>query len=477
MKRTFPTQPATHAPSVGGLPVLGAGLQIFRDPYGWWPRQYRRHGPAFRLRFPGYDFAWTALAGLEANELLAQRGHELFSQERTYPRGKEVLGTHLHPSITEGALQRHLRRQLAGGYTREAVRPHLRTMRAWVRDEVDRWSVGDRLNVTRTTGFLGLNCSSIFATGQPVDLDSEAVRRYATVYTGVVALNWPRIAMRIPSMARAREGLDSLIERRLAEHAEVPPGDARPPDYFDQVLAATMPDGSPLPQRAKVVWGQVPFKNMGVYAGRVINQVLYQIVHRPEVLERVRPEIDRVFSCEELTLEGIASMRATRATIKEALRVHPVAAALQRTTVQPFEFGGYRFEENDSVFFPISATHFLPEFFPEPERFDIDRFLGPNEGVPFSYNPFGVGHHSCVARAVFEAITVVVIGSVLHRWALAAPYRLRTIVDALPGPWPGHIMAVRGHRPRASASRAPARSGLETEGSQTAERCPVDRRE
>src|SRR5690554_7192296 len=42
--------------------------------------------------------------------------------------------------------------------------------------------------------------------------------------------------------------------------------------------------------------------------------------------------------------------------------------------------------------------------------------------------------------------SMVVVGTVLHRWRLEAPYKLRTIVDALPGPWSGHKMRVLERR-------------------------------
>jgi CRP-like cAMP-binding protein len=180
-----------------------------------------------------------------------------------------------------------------------------------------------------------------------------------------------------------------------------------------------------------------------VYAGRVMNHVLMQLVQRPEVLARVQPEIDRVFADDELTLEEIASMDITHAAVKETLRLLPTAVTLQRTVAEPFEFGGYAFEVGDRLMTPISATHFLDEFFPDPQKFDIDRFLDRAEDRQrYVYNPFGLGHHSCVAQGVFEALTMVVIGTVLYRWRLEAPYKLHTIIDALPGPDPKHEMRV-----------------------------------
>lgn len=441
---------ASEAPLAPGLPGLGSALSILRDPYGWWPQQYHRYGKVFRLSLPIEGRTWIAIAGREANELMAKRGQDLFSQKMTYPKAEKVLGTDLHPSITEGSLQVHLRRQVAPGFSRQALAPHLPSMRRWLARYLDGWRVGDRVNVTDETSRMGLNCISLFATGEDLGTDAAPYRNYATVFTGVIAMSWPMVLMRWPSVRDPREGLDAMILERLRAHRRTPSGATRAPDYFDFLARGTLPDGSPLPERVQVVFGQIPFKNMGVYAGRVINHLLYQVVHRPEVLARVLPEVDRVPDGSSLTLESLESMHALRATLSETLRVLPIAVALQRTVCQPFEFGGYRFEVGDRVFTPLSVTHFLPEYFPEPARFDIDRFYpgrgGPRE--PYTYTPFGLGHHGCVARAVFEPIAMLIVASVLHRWRLEARYRLRTIVDALPGPWPFHRMCVVGDRGR-----------------------------
>lgn len=438
---------ASQSPRASRIPLRSA-LQLLADPYQWWPRKYRELGPVFRLKLPNEWFAWIVIAGREANEFIAREGARVFDQKATYPRAPKVLRTEYHPSFTEGALQRHLRRQVAPGFSRQAADPHIPAMMKWSREYVDSWEPGTQFRVTEQTARMGLNCISIFATGEPLGYDTELVRNYAVIFTKVLALNYPLFALDIGAAKRTREALDELIATRLAEHREHPPSAERFPDYFDRLLRGTMPDGSPLPERVRVVFGQIPFKNMGIYAGRVMNHVLYEIVRRPEVLARVQPEIDRVFADDVLTLDEIASMDATQATVKETLRLLPTAVAVQRTVCEPFAFGGYQFEVGDKIFTPITATHFLPEYFPDPQRFDIDRFMPgrAEDRQRYVYNPFGLGNHACVATGMFEALTMVVVGMILHRWRLEAPYTLRTVLNAVPEPDPRHEMKILARR-------------------------------
>lgn len=436
---------ATTAPMVSGLPVLGSGLQLLRDPYGWWPQQMATHGSVFRVNLPTDRKPWIVLAGEKANELLAKEGRRLFSQAMTYPKAEAVLKTTMHPSITEGDTQRHLRGQIAPAFSRQAAAPHLRRMLQEARQIVGELESGTDMNVTEWTSRLGLQSMAIFATGRPLDGSVDDIRRYATAFTGTIAMNWPLALMSWGSVGRTREALDRMIEERLEEHRRTPPGAERAPDYFDAVLAGTLPDGTPFPDRVKVVYGQIPFKNMGVYAGRVLNHLLYDLVSRPEVLQRVLPEIDRVLGADDITLDDLNSMVAFRAALSETLRVRPIAVSVQRTVVEPFAFEGYRFAPGDKLFFAISATHAMAEHFEDPERYDIDRFIGADP-PRYVYNPFGVGHHSCMARGLFEVIALLTVGTMLRRWRLHADYTLRSIVDALPGPWPFHRMRVVGPR-------------------------------
>ena len=63
-----------------------------------------------------------------------------------------------------------------------------------------------------------------------------------------------------------------------------------------------------------------------------------------------------------------------------------------------------------------SVTHRLPEFFPDPDRFDIDRYLPERaeHRQPNVFVPFGVGTHHCLGGNFAETQTLLVIATVFH---------------------------------------------------------------
>ena len=65
------------------------------------------------------------------------------------------------------------------------------------------------------------------------------------------------------------------------------------------------------------------------------------------------------------------------------------------------------------------TTHRHPEFWPDPERFDPERFLGAQERPRYAYFPFGGGPRSCVGEhfALLEA--TILLAALLRRYTVA----------------------------------------------------------
>ena len=49
---------------------------------------------------------------------------------------------------------------------------------------------------------------------------------------------------------------------------------------------------------------------------------------------------------------------------------------------------------------PIYPAHYDPEFFPEPEKYQPERFLKENAGdiIPYTWRPFGAGNRVCIGQ-------------------------------------------------------------------------------
>jgi cytochrome P450 len=143
-------------------------------------------------------------------------------------------------------------------------------------------------------------------------------------------------------------------------------------------------------------------------------------------------EVDAVLPQGELSWERLKTMSSLHAAAMETLRLYALPTGHFCQALQPFTFAGYRVEQGEDVFVAVTVSHFLPELFPDPLRFDIDRYREPRHEhrQPGAYAPFGSGDRSCLGAGIAEIQLMVNIASVLSLFQLAldpAEYELRPL--------------------------------------------------
>ncbi|PSN36922.1 Cytochrome P450 4C1 [Blattella germanica] len=139
-------------------------------------------------------------------------------------------------------------------------------------------------------------------------------------------------------------------------------------------------------------------------------------------------------------MKDLNDMKYLERVIKETLRLYPVLPTIARTLSEEVRLDGYTLPAGLMVFLPSFLTHRLPEYFPEPERFDPDRFLPENVANrhPYAYIPFSAGPRNCIGQkfALLEVKTV--LSFVLRRFKVrAVKEKLTPIVEVTMKPEEG----------------------------------------
>ncbi|MEV6495805.1 cytochrome P450, partial [Actinoplanes sp. NPDC051633] len=181
----------------------------------------------------------------------------------------------------------------------------------------------------------------------------------------------------------------------------------------------------------------------GYFAG--INTVAYLYSFMLSALLRDPPLLERVTAeamAGELTYGRLREMPALHGLVLETLRVYPPAPGSTRTAARSFEFAGHRIAEGTRVLVATSVPHQMPEHFPAPDRFDIDRDFAAarRAGV---YAPFSVGGHTCLGAGMTEVLAVATMAALLREWRPALRHPDRPLkIRATPGPNPGKRFAI-----------------------------------
>ena len=139
------------------------------------------------------------------------------------------------------------------------------------------------------------------------------------------------------------------------------------------------------------------------------------------------------------TVDGLRHMDVTHRIAMETLRMYPVAPAVPRKVLNSFEFGGYTIPVGEQVFVATTVPHYLPEYYPNPEQFDIDRYLPDRQEhrQRGAYAPFGLGTHRCLGSNFAEVQIALTLATVLRDVELELnppDYTLK--IDPLPSPSP-----------------------------------------
>ena len=96
------------------------------------------------------------------------------------------------------------------------------------------------------------------------------------------------------------------------------------------------------------------------------------------------------------------------AIIKETLRKYPPVVRLERRAGKDgLKVGGVELYKDQLIEVPTYAVHMDPEYYPDPTRFNPERFMPENKAnlVPYTYLPFGTGPRNCVGmRFAYQEI-------------------------------------------------------------------------
>jgi cytochrome P450 len=127
---------------------------------------------------------------------------------------------------------------------------------------------------------------------------------------------------------------------------------------------------------------------------------LYLLAQHPEVLAKLRQEIETVLGGRTPAFEDLRHLAFTLQVIQEGMRLYPPAFAIGREPLQDDEIMGEKIPAGSVIFISIAAMHRDPRFWERPNEFYPDHFLPETEKERprLAYMPFGAGPRMCIGN-------------------------------------------------------------------------------
>ncbi|KAL0270234.1 UNVERIFIED_CONTAM: hypothetical protein PYX00_007706 [Menopon gallinae] len=131
---------------------------------------------------------------------------------------------------------------------------------------------------------------------------------------------------------------------------------------------------------------------------------LYEMALNPDIQKRLQDEIDSTLAdCDgDITYDTLQSMEYLDMVVNETLRKYPPAGTLQRQCGKDYYIPELDFtiEKGTPVTIPVWGIHLDPDIYPNPDKFDPERFT-PEEKAKrdtCAFLPFGEGPRNCIGN-------------------------------------------------------------------------------
>ncbi|XP_023703488.1 cytochrome P450 4c3 isoform X4 [Cryptotermes secundus] len=156
-----------------------------------------------------------------------------------------------------------------------------------------------------------------------------------------------------------------------------------------------------------------------------ISWALFLLGGQPDMQEKVREEINEILGTDterRFTMKDLNSMKYLECCIKEALRLYPSVPVIARQLNEDIKVAHYTVPAGTTALVLTYMLHRNPETFPQPEKFNPDRFLPENVlgRHPYAYIPFSAGPRNCIGQKFALLEEKAVIASILRTYRVEA---------------------------------------------------------
>lgn len=357
----------------GALPLIGHPLRLRPLPAKPLAGYYRSLGPVFRVRDLVGEL--TVLAGPEANRFSQKHGRSLFRSHGTYTPFFESMDAQRIILSMDGEEHFKLRKAISSGFSGDRFLARLPAIRDIVLGELpeNRRTVAIEAFSRMTAKSIGPACTGYLMSDREVTDMDFFLRR-------MIASRVIRALPRFHGAYPARKAGEGRFLRHLRRHVAGAIGRRRRQGRRGRCggrgcSSWTVPTPSSLSEHELRVSCLGPIFSGLHTTASTGTSAIYLLLKHPDVLERVRAEADALYANEGPSPEKLNALAVTRRTVLETLRMYNPFGSVFRHAVNTFDFGGYTIAAGTRLFLPTAAPHHCHEFFPNPGRFDIDRYL------------------------------------------------------------------------------------------------------
>ncbi|AWK71006.1 cytochrome P450 [Rhodococcus oxybenzonivorans] len=359
------------------------------------------------------------LSGAEANEFFFRSSDEDLDQQAAYPFMKPIFGEGVVFDASPERRKEMLHNQALRG---EQMKGHAATIAHEVDRMVSRWDDEGEIDLLEFFAELTIYTSSACLIGKKFrdQLDGRFAQLYHELEQGTDAIAFVDPYADIDSFRRrdeARVQLVALVQDIMTDRIAHPPQGKEDRDMLDVLVSIKDENGNERFSADEITGMFISMMFAGHHTtSGTAAWTLIELLRHPDYAKQVVGELDDLYADgSDISFGALRQIPKLEAVLKETLRLHPPLIILLRVAQGDFEVGGYQIAQGDLVAATPAISNRLAEDFPNPDAFDPERYIDPNQEDivnRWTWIPFGAGRHRCVGAA-FALMQLKAIFSIL----------------------------------------------------------------
>ena len=415
----------------GRLPLLGHLPSLLRRPLQF-VQEVRACGSVTKI-YIGIKPAFFVNDPELIRSVLVTRAKE-FDKGPLFANARAMVGNGV--ATSEGELHRRQRRMVQPAFNRSHIALYSRIMSELTTARMGTWRAGQVLAVDAEMADLALavTARTLFSSSTDEEAQAEVRRWFPIMMKGLFrrAILPAALLERLPipgnrefkrSLVRLQQTFSDIVAARRRE------GGGTHDDLLSMLLTARDPEtGEAISDQ------EVNDQIMTMMIGGVENTAaalswaFHELGRHPEIEERIHAEVDSVLVGQASLSEEAHKLEYTARFLKEVLRLY-APWLITRRALSTLELGEARIPAGSSLYYSPYALHHDPRHYPNPARFDPDRWLPDRVQQKPAFLPFGVGVHQCIGDSFTIMEMLTVMATIAGRWRLrpVAAARVREV--------------------------------------------------
>ena len=354
-------------------------------------------------------------------EVLVTRQRD-FVKNPGFQNIRRILGDGLLSS--EGDIHMRQRRMIQPVFRRDQVGRYGATVSELAARAGDEWRDGVVLDAADEMSRLALSIVGRSLFGADVGDEASEISRALTdamsLFEGMsspTSLLLDRLPMVNRRFRRGRDRLDETIYRIIEAGRSKASGQG---DVLSALLSAEDHEGG----EGRMTDKQIRDEALTLFlAGHetmavALTWTWFLLAHHPEVEAQLKAELDDVLGGRTPTAEDLPKLEYTRMVLAESMRLYPPVYMIGRQALVDFPVDRYVIPAGSSIIMSQYITHRDSRYYPNPERFDPQRWTPEAQAArpKYSYFPFGGGVRVCIGEPFAWLEMILVVAALAQRW-------------------------------------------------------------